>query len=132
MHELVWPAGDSTPWPLRWAVPVNWLIPAGSGQFELGRGWVVELVGSGLWIRPTDRTGGAGTVRTLPPESARCTVVVGAADTGRLRPPWRKITRLLRDLPADARRRLVVAVPRGAGGRLSRAAARWSAAELGG
>jgi len=131
VRELAWRPRHPTPLALRWQVPVAGLVPAGAAVYELSRSWVVEGVECGLWIRPADREGGATTVRAMPLEAAHCTVVVGVAGPGRVRPPWRAIAQLLRRLPANTRSRLRIAVLGDSGDRLARSAAR-VAAELGG
>jgi hypothetical protein len=130
--DLVHYPYDGAAEPLVWAEPFPNLAPIGPAQFELTRNWTVELIGAGLWVRPTARSAGADLVRSLPAAAQHCTVLVGIPGNVRYRPPWRAIRRLLRELPSDARRLLRLAVPEDRQDRLALAAAKACGPELSG
>jgi hypothetical protein len=104
------------------AAPADWTNPAPSflgppvahATFALGSGWAVEVIESGLWVRPAQPVESVEWVRTLPLKVDECLVVVGATPGG-YPPPGPVVATLLQHLPADARSRVRIAVPRGAG-----------------
>ncbi len=132
VRDLVHYPYDSAAEPLAWAEPFPELATIGPAQFELTGRWTVELVGAGLWVRPTARTAGADLVRSMPAAAQHCTVLVGIPGNSRYRPPWRAIRRLLRALPSDARRRVRLAVPEDDQDLLAMAAARACGPDLSG
>jgi hypothetical protein len=96
-----------------WINPAPNLLaePVDHATFSLGSGWAAEVIEAGLWIRPAQLTEPAD--RALPPDVDQCTIVIGTPSTGCPPPPGPVISDLLRNLPADARSRLRVAVHRG-------------------
>lgn len=129
-HDLVWrPQGGARV--VRWTAPVDHLLPVAHGRLAIDEWWVVEVIESGLWIRQRDTTGPAWLVRELPLDARYCNVVIGAPSAIQVAPPWRPIARLLRHLPSDARRRVRVLVPWGAGDWVARAARRSLVSGLG-
>jgi hypothetical protein len=130
-RELAWRPGGGARI-VDWRVPSDQLLPVGPAQLLLNDRWTVEVVEAGLWIREASRLEGAASVRQLPLDSRHCTVVVGTQSTSRARPPWRAIAKLLRRLPADARVRVRLAVPRAADGRMALAAEKICRNVLGG
>jgi hypothetical protein len=99
-----------------WANPVPGLLspPDAPATFPLGSGWAAEVIEAGLWIRPAQSAEPADWARGLPLDADECTVVVGAPSTGHPEPPVELICDLLRNLPADARSRVRLAVHRDA------------------
>jgi hypothetical protein len=98
-----------------WANPAPSLLaePTGLATFALDAGWVVEAIEAGLWLRPVHPLESASWIRALPLDVDRCTVVVGAPHVSDPAPSDLLVTALLKQLPADARARLRLAVPRG-------------------
>lgn len=82
-----------------WIVPAQGLREVDDGTYELGGGWVVEIIPAGLWVR---------TSRTEPPaapfDSAGATLVLGAAETPLDGPAAWYVAGLLARLPEDARK----------------------------
>jgi hypothetical protein len=128
--ELVWRSHGGAR-VVSWTAPADYLLPVGPAQFALNERWLVEVIEAGLWLRRVDRVDGAETVRQLPLDSRHCTVVVGTPEADRVQPPWRAIVRLLRELPVEARTRLLLTVP-WAGHWMAGAAARAGARVLDG
>jgi hypothetical protein len=98
-----------------WSNPAPGLLaePTGLATFALDAGWVVEVIEAGMWLRPTHPLDSANWIRTLPLDVDRCTVVIGAPHVSDPAPSDLLVTALLKQLPADARARLRLAVPRG-------------------
>jgi hypothetical protein len=96
-----------------WVNPAPGLLaePVDHAAFSLGSGWAAEVIEAGLWIRPAQLT--EPTDRALPPDVDQCTILIGTPSTGCPPPPGPAISDLLRNLPADARSRLRVAVHQG-------------------
>ncbi|GAA3456771.1 hypothetical protein GCM10018962_86050 [Dactylosporangium matsuzakiense] len=87
---------------------------AGQATFDLGSGWVLEVVQAGLWVRPQHLNDPADWVRSLPVDVNRCAVIVGAPNAAEIPPPAHTIAEVLEKLPIDARKRAYITVPRGA------------------
>lgn len=131
VHEFVWRPGVRAGMPSSWSTPDGDLVPIGSGQLVLSRHWLVELVAAGMWIRPID-VRVSDRARKIPVHAEHCTVVLSGPPRGRgPRPPWRRISRLLRSLPDASRGKLQLAVTSEAGERTAYEAARACARELG-
>ncbi|SRR6266536_971336 len=99
-----------------WTNPApNFLAPpVAHATFALGSGWAAEVIEAGLWIRPAQVHESAEWVRNLPLHVDECAVVIGAAAGGYPPPPGPVVATLLSHLPADARTRVRIALPRGA------------------
>ncbi len=98
-----------------WSNPAPRLLaePTGLATFALDSGWVVEVIEAGMWLRPVHPLESANWIRTLPLDVDRCTVVIGAPHVSDPAPSDLLVTALLKQLPADTRARLRLAVPRG-------------------
>jgi hypothetical protein len=98
-----------------WSNPAPSLLaePTGLATFALDSGWVVEVIEAGLWLRPVHPMESANWIRTLPLDVDRCTVVIGAPHVSDPAPSDLLVNALLKQLPADSRARLRLAVPRG-------------------
>lgn len=131
VHEFMWRPGSRAGIPTSWSTPDDELVPIGSGLLVLSRHWLVELVAAGLWIRPADMRV-SDRARRIPVHSEHCTVVLSGPPRGRgPRPPWRRISRLLRSLPDGTRGSVLLAVTSEAGERTAYEAARACGRELG-
>jgi hypothetical protein len=98
-----------------WVNPAPGLLaaPVAHATFSLGSGWVAEVIEAGLWIRPAQPAESAD--QALPLAVDECTIMISTASAGCPPPPAAAISELLRNLPADARSRVRLAVHRGAG-----------------
>jgi hypothetical protein len=107
----------SCPQAADWTNPAPGVLapPVAQATFALGSGWAAEVIEAGLWIRPEQPAEAPDWARTLPLAVDECTVVVGTPSANCPPPPAPLICDLLRNLPADARSRVRLAVHRDAG-----------------
>jgi hypothetical protein len=101
--ESTYRPGAASPDPRAWLPPAADLRPAGPATFWLDPDWLVDVVPSGLSIRPATAAPSAA-VAALPVDPHWISVAVTADPPESLRPA---IDRLVTLLPADVRTRLL-------------------------
>lgn len=96
------------PVPCEWRSPAPRLEPAGTGSYRLAADWMVDVLPSGLLVRPVGVVA-APEVWLVPPHPGHVNLVFAAAPPPSVRPA---VERMANSLPAAARSRLrLVAVP---------------------
>ncbi|MFK0160428.1 hypothetical protein ACIQVK_51305 [Streptomyces sp. NPDC090493] len=106
--ELAYTPGSVAPVPRRARSPLPGLQPLGRGAYQYAPDAVVEIVQSGLWVRPPEDPPGAETVRASPADPAHAAVLFDESTPSiatRLRALAHEI---LERLPLAERRRSVV------------------------
>ncbi|MBW8792679.1 MAG: hypothetical protein JF597_03550 [Streptomyces sp.] len=73
--ELAYTPGGAAPVPRRARSPLPGLQPLGRGAYRYAPDAVVEIVQSGLWVRPPEDPPGADTVRAAPADPAHAAVL---------------------------------------------------------
>ncbi|MFI0469571.1 hypothetical protein ACH347_36340 [Saccharopolyspora sp. 5N102] len=107
------------PLPRNWVQPVPGMVGAGVGAYWLQDGWLVDVLPSGLLVRPVRTAVDPVAARLAPdPEAVNLVVTAAAgAPSGRV---LTTVERMVRLLPAETRARLrLVATPHAAPGYLA-------------
>ncbi|MGW5642780.1 hypothetical protein ACWEV3_17800 [Saccharopolyspora sp. NPDC003752] len=107
------------PLPRNWVQPVAGMVGAGVGAYWLQDGWLVDVLPSGLLVRPVRTPVDPVAARLAPdPEAVNLVVTAAAgAPSGRV---LTTVERMVRLLPAETRARLrLVATPHAAPGYLA-------------
>ncbi|WP_243794345.1 hypothetical protein [Saccharopolyspora gloriosae] len=90
------------PVPREWRCPAPGLVPDGIGSYRLAAGWMVDVLASGLLIRPVG-TVPDSVVELIPPHPGHVNLVLAAVPPPTVLPA---VERMVNSLPAAARSRI--------------------------